>query len=285
MASPIRFSAAWVALSAVGLSPAVPEPAALAAAKGTLTPEVGFEVASTSTGETSGLVSVSVVLSDAAGQDVTIPYNVGGSATAADATVTPGPLVIPAGQLTGSIDVTILDDSDSEGLERVALTLGAPTGGVLGTSTVHEVVIADDEAPATLAFDLASSSASEGAGTVPLALTLSSARTEAVVLEYSLGGTATPGGVDVSNPSASSLVIPGGAVTASIDVSLIADSLDETDEVLTVDFVTTTNASPGATTLHALTIIDDDDPPSISFSAGSAVAVEDEPMAILGVEL
>ena len=173
-ASPIRFSAAWVALSAVGLSPAVPEPAALAAAKGTLTPEVGFEVASTSTGETSGLVSVSVVLSDAAGQDVTIPYNVGGSATAADATVTPGPLVIPAGQLTGSIDVTILDDSDSEGLERVALTLGAPTGGVLGTSTVHEVVNADDEAPATLAFDLASSSASEGAGTVPL-LTLSSA--------------------------------------------------------------------------------------------------------------
>jgi hypothetical protein len=285
MASFIRFSAATVALSALALSPAVAAPAGLSVARGALNPEVDFAVASTSATEASGLVSVSVVLSAAAVQDVTIPYSVGGSATAADATVPSGPLVIPAGQLSGSIDVTVLGDSESEGLERVALTLGAPTGGVLGSNTVHEVVIADDEAPATLAFDVASSSAPEGAGSVALALTLSSARTEAVVLDYALGGTATPGGVDVSNPSASSLVIPGGSVTATIDVSLIADSLDEPDEVLTVDFVTATNASPGATTSHALTIIDDDDPPSISFSAGSAVAVEDDPMAILGVEL
>ncbi|MDA8592858.1 hypothetical protein N9L90_02935, partial [Planctomycetota bacterium] len=187
MASFIRFSAATVALSALALSPAVAAPAGLSVARGALNPEVDFAVASTSATEASGLVSVSVVLSAAAVQDVTIPYSVGGSATAADATVPSGPLVIPAGQLSGSIDVTVLDDSESEGLERVALTLGAPTGGVLGSNTVHEVVIADDEAPATLAFDVASSSAPEGAGSVALALTLSSARTEAVVLDYALG--------------------------------------------------------------------------------------------------
>lgn len=250
-----------------------------------LNPEVEFATSSTSASEASGLISLSVVLSAAAAQDVTIPYSVGGSATAADATVATGPLVIPAGQLSGSIDVTVVDDSESEGTERVALTLGAPTGGVLGSVTTHEVVIADNEAAATLSFDLSSSSASEGAGSVALAMTLSSARTEAVTVEYSVAGTATPGGIDVSISPSSPMVIPGGSVTATIVATLVPDSLDEPDETLTVGFVSVDNADTGALRSHDLTIIDDDDPPSISFAASSATAVEDDLLAVLGVEL
>lgn len=250
-----------------------------------LNPEVEFATASTNATETSGLVSVSVLLSAVSAQDVSIPYSVGGSATAADATVAPGPLLIPAGQLSGVIDVTVLDDSDSEGTERVVLTLGAPTGGVLGASTTHEVVIADDEAAATLTFDLASSSAGEGAGPVSVALTLSSPRTEAVVVDYSVSGTATPGGVDVALSPSSPVVIPGGAVTASIVATLVADSLDEPDETLILDITSSANADLGALRSHTLTIVDDDDPPSISFASSSATVVEDDPIAVLGVEL
>lgn len=280
-----RLSSASAVLSALAFSPAVAVPTVSWGGAGALNPEVEFATASTGATEASGLVSVSVSLSAVAAQDVTIPYSVGGSATSADATVTPGPLVIPAGQLSGSIDVTVVDDSDSEGTERVTLTLGAPTGGVLGATTTHEVVIADNEAAASLTFDLAASSASEGVGSVTLALTLSAARTEAVVLDYSVSGTATTGGVDVSISSANPLVIPGGALSSTIEVALVPDSLDEPDETLDIDLVNVANAVPGTFRSHMLTIVDDDDPPSISFAASSTAAVEDDPLAVLGVEL
>ena len=172
-------------------------------------PDVSFQTSSTSALESSGTVTVTVLLSAAAAQDVTVPFSVGGSADAADATVSGSPLVILAGQTSGAIDVTIVDDAVSEGVERVVLSLGTPTGAVLGATTDHEVVIDDDEPAATLSFDVAASSVSEGAGATAIGLTLSDARTEDVVLDFSTTGTATAGGVDVTLTPSAQLVIPG----------------------------------------------------------------------------
>jgi len=250
-----------------------------------LNPEVAFVGASTAVLESAGSVAVEVALSVASSQDVIVPFSVGGSATAADASVGTSPLVIPAGQQSGWVVVAVTDDSESEGTERVVLTLGAPTGGLLGAAVAHEVVIEDDEPAATLGFDLAASMQAEGAGTATLSLTLSSARTEDVVLDFTLSGAATPGGVDVTVTPASQLLIPGGSLTASIAASVVNDPMDEPDEDLRVSFGALENAVYGAITTHDLTILDDDDAPSISFASGGATVVEDDPVAALGIEL
>lgn len=244
-------------------------------------PDVSFTIAETSVVEGATVVSVDVTLSAAATADVTIPYTVGGSADGADATVPAGPLVIGTGQSAGVIDVTILDDGDSEGVERVVLTLGAPTGGQLGAITEHAVVIDDDEAAATLDFDLAAQDASEGDGTVSVTVTLSDARTEEARVSFTQTGTATPGGVDFDVAPASPIVIPAGATTVSVDVSLVADALDEDDEDVVLTMLLPVNCDLGSTTQHTLTILDDDDPPTVGFSnPASSVTEQGAPLSV-----
>lgn len=250
-----------------------------------LNPEVAFQVSGSTLGEAAGSAVVTVVLSTTSSQDVIVPFTVGGSATSADATVDSGPLVIPAGQLSGIINVAAIDDLESEGTERVTLALGTPVGGVLGANATHEVVIDDDEAAATLAFDFSASSVSEGAVATSIALSLSSVRTEAVVLDFTASGSATAGGVDLSITPASSLIIPGGSLVASLAIDVIGDSMDEPDEDLVVSFSSLSNADYGGLSQHTLTILDDDSAPSVSFAVASATVVEDDPTAPLAVEL
>ena len=246
-------------------------------------PDVSFATAASSDTEGPNTVNVLVTLSAAATAPVTIPFTVGGSATAADATVAAGPLVIPIGGTSGTIVVDLLQDTLSEGRERVLLTLGTPTNGLLGAITSHQVVILDDEPDATVTFDVSASTAAEGAGSKALTLTLSAARTEEARVSFAQTGTATPGGVDVSTSPASPLIIPAGATTASIDAILVQDPFDEMDETFEVTLLAPVNCNLGATTLHTLTIIDDDAAPTVSFAqptssllesgAGSTVAV------------
>ncbi|MDG1983270.1 MAG: Calx-beta domain-containing protein, partial [Planctomycetota bacterium] len=250
-----------------------------------LNPEVAFQVPGSTLGEAAGSSVVTVVLSATSSQDVFVPFTVGGSATSADATVDSGPLVIPAGQLSGIINIAAIDDVDSEGTERVTFALGTPVGGVLGAIATHEVVIEDDEAAATLAFDFSTSSVSEGAVATSIALSLSSVRTEAVVLDFTAAGSATAGGVDLSITPASSLVIPGGSLAASLAIDVIGDSMDEPDEDLVVSFSSLSNADYGGLSQHTLTILDDDSAPSVSFAVANATVVEDDPTAPLAVEL
>lgn len=250
-----------------------------------LNPEVTFVSASSSAVEADTVVTVDVALSAVAAVDVSIPYSVGGSADGADATVLAGPLVILAGQTMGSIDVTLLDDAASEGRERVILTLGTPAGAVLGATTEHQVVIDDDEAPATLTFDLPNQTALESAGVVPVSLTLSSARTEEVRVSFTQTGTATPGGTDVTTSPVSPIIVPAGATSATLNVAVVQDSIDELDETFVLSLLLPVNAALGATTQHTLTITDDDSPPAISFATPTSTLVETDALGSVVIEL
>lgn len=256
-------------LTAAAAAPVFGSPRALA-----VDPDVDFLAPTTNVVEGGATVSVDVVLSAPAPADVTIPYTVGGSADAGDGSVAAGPLVIPMGQSAGVIDVTLLDDAVSEGRERFVLTLGTPTGGVLGSTVVHEVVIDDDEAAATIGFDLAAASALEGAGTVNVTVTLSEPRSEEARVSFTQTGTAQPAGVDLTVTPPSPIVVPAGATTASVAVALVPDALDEPAETLVLSMLLPVNCQLGAITQHTLTIDDDDAPPAVGFAAAASVLVE-----------
>ena len=57
---------------------------------------------------------------------------------------------------SAEITVTLIDDTLFEGDETVELTLGAPTGGVAGTTQqTHTFTIVDDEAAPEVVFSMA----------------------------------------------------------------------------------------------------------------------------------
>ena len=276
-------------LLTTAILPAVPVAAghsfAAAVSASTQGTEVSFTQATSNVIESATVVSVEVTLSGPANAPISIPYVAGGSANAADRTVDPGPLVIPVGQTSATIDVTILDDADSEGRERVTLILGNVVGATHGATTVHELIIADDEPAATLEFDVASQSKSEGSGTQSATLTLSAPRTEEARISFTQTGTASPSGVDVTVTPASPVVIPAGQTTASIDLAIVPDAIDENDETLVLSLLLPYNCVLGGTTQHTLTIEDDDDPPTVAFAAQMSTIVETDTSLSVVVEL
>ncbi|MDA1263655.1 MAG: hypothetical protein O2816_01090, partial [Planctomycetota bacterium] len=231
-------------------------------------PSVAFALMSASHGEGDGVAAALVELSAASGLDVSVPFTVTGSATVPDdLSVSASPLVIPAGQLSGAIQLNLVDDSFDEADESVELSLGAPTNASLGATIVHTATLTDDDAPPSVAFDQAVQVASEGAGVVGVTVVLSAISGQAVSVPFSVNGTAdVPADATVD---ASPLVIPAGQLSGVIQVALVPDALNESAETVVLDLGAPTNASLGATATHTLTISDDDGLPTVSFASSS----------------
>lgn len=281
-----------VACLALGLSAAATAGAGavmaaplVAGPTGALNPDIEFSAASSSLQEDGAAVAVEVTLSATSTSDITIPFTVTGSATAADGTVAASPLVISAGQTTGTILVTPIDDMDSEGRERFTITLGTPSEGALGAQISHDAILADDEPAAVLEFASAAQSVSESAGVVPVQVTLSAARTEEARVTFTQTGTASPSGVDFSVSPPSPLIVPAGQTTASFDVAIVSDTIDEVDETFISTLLVPINCQLGAVTQTTLTILDDDDPPVIEFAQPGQIAVEDAGTLPVAVQL
>src|SRR5207253_3036161 len=81
--------------------------------EGAALPTVQFSAASESLSETAGTFSLTVTLSTTSAAAVSVPFTLGGSAAAGTdySGVTASPLVIAAGQSSGTISGMVLDDN------------------------------------------------------------------------------------------------------------------------------------------------------------------------------
>ena len=117
-------------------------------------PTVQFLSSGQSALESAGVVLATVELNVPQGGDVSVPFTLSGTAVqGTDYQVSASPLVIPAGQTFADILVTLLDDDLEEGTLDAVLTLGSPTGALLGAEAVHTLSILDDEAPVGIRSD------------------------------------------------------------------------------------------------------------------------------------
>ena len=110
-----------------------------------LMPSVSFTSDSQRAMESVGSMQVVLQLSAASGRDISLPFTLGGTAgqgAGADYTITPSPLVIPAGSTTASLLITVNQDTDfTEEDETIIITMGAPTNATRGAITVHTATI------------------------------------------------------------------------------------------------------------------------------------------------
>ena len=135
------------------------------------------------------LLQLTVDLSAASSQDVTVDYAVTGTATGSgtDYTLANGTLTISAGVTTATISIAgIIDDSIEEPNETVIVTLSNPSNATLGTDTVHTYTINDNETTRTIDFNTTSSSGAESVSTKVITVDLSGESSQDVTVDLLL---------------------------------------------------------------------------------------------------
>lgn len=109
-------------------------------------PQVNFTTSNQTVTEGAGSVTVTMSLSGASEQDVTVPFTVSGSATLGlDFTASQSPLTIPAGQTSADIALTVVEDTEAEGAETIVFTMGVPRDAKPGYTQTHTVTITDND--------------------------------------------------------------------------------------------------------------------------------------------
>lgn len=246
-------------------------------------PTVGFMAATAATNEgNTGTAAVNLVvtLSTASGQAVTVPYSVNAASTAnnpADYTIATSPLTIPAGMTSGNIVVTVKGDVLDEANETVIVNLGTPTNATLAAVTTETLTINDDDTAPTVAFAAATASQTEATTNVTINVVLSAASGRAVTVPYTVNASTTASNpTDYTSITPAQVTIAAGQTTGTITIALADDSVDESDETITLDLDTPTNATLGTPASYTLTILDNDAPPNVSWNAAESNVTENE---------
>lgn len=105
-------------------------------------PTVRFALASSNAQEVAVTLKLSVLLSSTTTRDVTVPINVGGTATLGqDYRLPVRNILVPAGQTSAKFRIVVLNETRTEPNETVILTMGVPTNARLGTTPSHQLTI------------------------------------------------------------------------------------------------------------------------------------------------
>ncbi|GAA4424744.1 beta strand repeat-containing protein [Acidovorax lacteus] len=206
-----------------------------------------------------------VTLSQAAFSATSVGFTIGGTATnGSDYTTIVTPLVIPAGNTTGTITVNPTADATIEADETVTLTLTAGAGYTVGVPNSATGTILNDDLPSLAINDV---SANEGnAGTTSFTFTVSlsaPAGPGGVTFDIATANGTATAGVDYVAQSLTGQTIPPGSTTYTFTVQVNGDALNEPNETFFVNVTNVVNAvvidGQGVGT-----IVNDDPLPSLS---------------------
>ena len=222
-----------------------------------------------------------VTLSGAVGSDVALGWSTAdGTATAGEdyTAVASGTVTVTAGTTSATFAVTTLADLLAEGNEMFTVTLVAsgvmlPAGVSLGTATATGTIEDDDPIEASVAAD--AGTVTEGMA-AEFTVTLTNATsTAAVVVSYTVGGTATSG-TDYTAPTPATLTIDAGAKTGTISIPTVDDGVLDHGETLTVTLSSATTMAGTATVdaTAATTAIADPGMVTVSVAADAATVAE-----------
>lgn len=258
---------------------------------------VNFSSTSGTYSEAVGGISFTVELSEPHDLDIEVPFTVTGTLdyesnndveitglnVVFNSTTGLGTLTIPAGFSSQSITYNIVNDNKSEDSETSTITLGIPTNATLGTSTTYNLTIADDDDDSIVEFVTTTSSFGENVGIATIDIFLDKETGKEITIPVTISGTATYGSDHGLNTL--QITIPADSDSYEINFSILTDSNDESDETITINMISATNATLGSNTSHQVTIVDNDDPPYVIFTSSFGVYEEDEGAVNINVSL
>jgi TolB-like protein len=232
-------------------------------------PAVTFTSASQQVKENAGTATVGVELSAVSGRDVIVPLMVGGTArTPGNYTITPGPIVIKAGERSAAITVTVADNGVNEDDKTVVVSMGVPTNGVQGKTTTSTVTIVDIDPLPAVSFGSASSSGEEKSGPVRLEVKLSAASGRPVTVEYAASGGTAIQGKDYALQGGPLTFAPG-ETAKEIIVDIKNHRIYGDSKTFELTLKNPKNAVLGNGTVYAYTIINNQPKPTVSFRSAN----------------
>ncbi|MFO7907859.1 MAG: Calx-beta domain-containing protein, partial [Pirellulaceae bacterium] len=233
-------------------------------------PSVFFDTASQSVEESDAGVALTASLSEVSGRDIVVPLSFSGTATAgADYSFqSPAEILIPAGSLSASGTLDLIDDDAMEAAETIVVEMlaseQAELSSQIGQPTSVSLIISHNDAP-EVSLDSAYQITAEGILTAYLRARLSRFSEDTIDVPFTVSGTAAHG-LDYHIVQGS-FHFPPGFAEAALTVKIHDDQIVEGTEQFFVELLPVANASLGASQA-VLTDILDNDVSRVSFEAG-----------------
>ena len=226
-----------------------------------------ISIADLTASEADGTVNLTATLSEASERIITVNFATANDSAEATSDYVTGTGVItftPGEDLTESVPVTLIADSTDEPDETLKVTLsGAQNATISDANAV--LTITDNNNPVTISIDDLVTS-NEAALSHDVTVRLSAVSGKDVSVNYS---TADGDGANKAtfnndyNTTSSTITFAAGEVTATIPVTVLADSQNEGDEVFYINLSGASNATI-SDSQSSITITDDDGEPTIS---------------------
>ena len=239
------------------------------------TPEVSIAASTSSASEPSTNGEYTVTLSTASASNTIIAYTIGGTATnGTDYNTLSGSLTIAAGSLTGTIPVTVIDDSSDEGSETVIVTLDSISSGTATIDTANDdatVTIADDDGDVVNPIITGPSG---GAGSATSAISVYENQTAVTTMSANESVTwSITGGDDQALFSINSST---GVITFDSAPDYESPGDNDTDNDYVLIITATDGAGNTSTQTLTVTVLDvDENAPSITGPSGTAGSATD----------
>ncbi|MEE4356355.1 MAG: Calx-beta domain-containing protein, partial [Desulfococcaceae bacterium] len=246
------------------------------------TPVVTLGLSSPTFLENGGTSLVVASLDHSTSETVTVDLGFTGTAGSSEYSYTANSIVITAGNTTGSIELSSIDDSDNENDETVVVNITAVSGASEAVAQTVSATIVDDDAAPGVTLAISKASFSEGGESAVVTATLAAATIDPVTVTLGLGGTAD--GSDYSY-DASVITISAGDTSGSITITGEDDSAYEGDETLLVDIVAVEGATESGTQQVSATITDNDPAPTITLGIDDGALLENGGLEFITVYL
>ncbi len=233
-------------------------------------PTVSLSVNQATVAEAAGIAIVTATLSAPSGLPVTIELGFTGTAAITnDFTSSATRIVIPAGQTTGTVTLTSVQDAVDESGETIIVDITGAANANEATTQQATVAITDDDSAPSVTLTVNNANILENAGIATFTATLSEISGLPVTVGLEFTGTATLTS-DYTRSAVQSIVIPAGQKTGTFTITAVSDSIDEPNETVIVDIASVTNGVEVSPQQARTTITDDDPTVSVSLSRSSA---------------
>ena len=209
--------------------------------------------------------------------DLVVSYNVSGTATSGlDYNPLSGSVTIPGGASSADIVLTPLSDNLLEGDESVILTLTNSTTYNVGTPASATLFIKDKSRPYVTITATADTASEPGDQFGAFLISRGSVVNGNLTVYLAISGTAM-NGIDYV-PIDSTLVIPNGSSSVSVDVIAFDDLILEPTEDVILTLLANTNYNLGSPLQARVNIVDDDtySVPGVGFTFSSSSAPESQ---------
>jgi Calx-beta domain-containing protein/Big-like domain-containing protein/VCBS repeat protein/FG-GAP repeat protein len=210
-------------------------------------------------------MTFTVNLSGPSTSPVSVAYaTADGSATAgADYVAASGTLTFAAGTTTRTLMITTLGDIIDEDDEVFHVLLSNPSGAVIADGDGIGTIVDNDQSVVSVT-DLSVAEGNAGVVDATFIVALSTPNSRTVSVSFATADATAIAGADYT-AAAGTLTFAPGVTSQTVTVQVLGDVLDELSETFSLNLTNSINAVIGRAKGIA-TIVDDDQPPSVTIS-------------------